>query len=333
MLIREGSAARNLEALLPVVNIKNWPSLAFCCDDRHPGDLLREGEMDHILRKAVGLGLSPIQAIRLATITPALHYRLTGKGAIAPAYFADLVVINELHEFQVEKVFYRGELVAVDGKLLRQLPDNEPVVGSVFNSINLPEVKGRFKITRPERARMARVIQVVPEQILTIGLQIPADEALKTPDLCRAAVVERHGRNGGVGLGLVRGFGLQRGAIASTVAHDSHNLVIIGRDEVSMETAARTIQEMGGGMAVVDGDEVLATLPLPVAGLMSSRSALEVAEAHEELQQAARRLGCQLPAPFMTMSFISLPVIPELRLTDRGLVDVERFVPVDLWIY
>jgi len=329
LLIREGSAAKNLEELLPLVNDDNYHRCAFCCDDCHPAHLLGEGHIDYVLRKAVGSGLPAVRAVAMATLNPALHYGLKDRGAIAPGLLADLVVVNNLQEFRVGQVFKAGKQIALNGQYLGETNSAEDV--DSVKSLPLPEVSGRMVLFPVPGSNMARVIEVIPGQILTRNLLLPIKEALSDPTINTLAVVERHGRNGNIALGLVKGFNLERGALASSVAHDSHNLILVGKDPASMEYAAQVVARMGGGMAVVDGDEVLAVLPLPVAGLMSPLPAAAVAAAHKSLEAAARRLGCRLEAPFMTLSFLALPVIPELRLTDKGLVDVNLFSLVDIW--
>jgi len=330
IIIREGSAARNLNLILPVVTEANCSNLLFGCDDRSPADLVNEGEIDCVLRQAVSRGLDPVRALQMATINTARHYNLPGLGAVAPGYQADLVVLNCLEDFQAEMVFKAGTLVARNKKLLAGLPVSEDI--RMRNTVRLPELKGRLELNMPAGRVLARVIEVLPDQIITRGVLAPAGELTAAQGIARVAVVERHGKNGNVAVGLVRGFGLKSGAIASTVAHDSHNLIIVGLTAGDMELAARTVAETGGGLAVVSGGKVLATVPLPLAGLISDQDARTVAAQHQELHKAAREIGCLLPSPFMTLSFLSLPVIPELKITDRGLVDVKRFELVDLWV-
>ncbi|NLI13034.1 adenine deaminase [Pelotomaculum propionicicum] len=330
IIMREGSAARNLISILPIVTEKNCPNILFGCDDRSPADLVNEGEIDFVLRKAVSYGLDPVMAVQMATINPARHYNLPGLGAVAPGYRADLVVLPNLADFQAEMVFKEGVLVARDNKLLAGLP--APEDKSVRNTVCLPELRGRFELDVPAGKNLARVIEVLPDQILTRCVFVRPAELTAAHDIARVAVVERHGKNGNVAVGLVRGFRLENGAIASTVAHDSHNLIIVGQSAGDMELAARTIAATGGGLAAVSGGKVLAALPLPLAGLISDQDARNVAAQHAELHKAAKKLGCTLPSPFMTMSFLALPVIPELRITDMGLVDANHFQLVDLWV-
>lgn len=329
LIIREGSAAKNLLALLPVVNEKTCPNIFFGCDDLHPADLLFAGGINKILRKSVAAGLDPVMAVRMATINPARHYNLPGLGGIAPGYQADLVVVDNLTNFRAEMVYKKGNLVARNGKILCRPP--AVINEKVLKTVHLPNLKGKLALPKPLRDSLARVIQVFPDQILTGSLLLPAGKIAAAQDIARVAVVERYGKNGNVALGLVKGFGQINGALASTVAHDSHNIILVGTNEEDMEFAARTIAALDGGLTVVSAKKALASLALPVAGLMSTQDAATIAAQHEKLHESARKIGCILPSPFMTMSFLALPVIPELRITDRGLVDVHRFEFVDLW--
>ncbi len=335
LIIREGSAAKNLADLAPVV-IEGGPALARRCtfgsDDVHPHDL-REGHLNRVLRKAVVLGLHPLQAVQMCTLNAFEHFGLARRGAVAPGYQADLVLVRDLRDFEPVLVVKAGKKVASGGGLSVDVPaiGLEGLRGTVRRS---PVTSAIFRI-RAEGAR-ARVIEVVPDQIVTrAGVAAPpVGEGLwladPSQDLLKVAVIERHSGSGGLGLGFVRGFGLRRGAMASTVAHDSHNLVVVGASDEEMVLAANTVIGSDGGQAVVAGSQVLAHLPLPLAGLMSELPIAEVSERVSQLERAVRSLGCTLPSPMMTMSFLALPVIPELRLTDRGLVDVREFRLVPL---
>ena len=320
ILAREGSASKNLEEALKALNPASFSRAAIVSDDRHPESLLEEGHLDSSLRKAVSLGLSPVDALRLVTINPALAFDLDRVGAVAPGYFANLVLLQDLHSFSIRSVYYRGTLAAENGKLaspLRILREE-----SVLSTVTLPE-RMEEKLVYPQNC-LVNAIRVFPDQILTRKEIRPASAA-RTGELNFAAVIERHGKNGNIGTGFVSGFGLKTGAIASTVSHDSHNIVAVGASPSEIASAARALARMGGGYVIVRNGEVLASLPLEVAGLMSLKPAGEVASSLKILHQIAGSLGTPLPSPLMTMSFIALPVIPEIRLTDKGLVDVGKF--------
>ena len=320
ILAREGSASKNLEETLKALDRFSLGRAAIVSDDRHPGSLLEEGHLDASLRKAVKAGLDPVEALRLVTINPALAFGLSGKGAVAPGYYADLAILEDLASFKAISVFHKGRLAARDGKLMRELSVLEEK--SVLSSVTLP-ADLEAKLVYPEKGSV-RVIKVFPEQILTKKETARVSDAA-CGAINLAAVIERHGKNGNVGVGFVSGFNLKAGAIASTVSHDSHNIVAVGTSAGEIAFAARSVAEIGGGYVVVKNGEVLARLPLEVAGLMSREPAAKVASALKDLHEKAASLGTTLPSPLMTMSFIALPVIPELRLTDKGLVDVGKF--------
>lgn len=325
ILAREGSASKNLGETLKALDRFSISRAAIVSDDRHPGSLLEEGHLDSSLRKAVAAGLSPIDALRLVTINPASAYRLTRKGAVAPGYYADLAVLEDLSSFKASSVYHRGTLAARDGKLIKGSSILE--YSSVVSSVHLPpDLEAR--LVYPEEGNV-NVIKVSGDQILTRKEIRPASEA-KGGCLNFAAVIERHGKNGNVGVGFVSGFGLKSGAIASTVSHDSHNIVAVGASPSELAFAVRSLAGMGGGYAAVRDGEVLASLPLEVAGLMSREPASVVAASLREMHDKAYSLGSSLPSPLMTMSFIALPVIPEIRLTDKGLVDVGAFKIIPL---
>lgn len=329
--IREGSTARNLRELLPLVNSAAEGRILLVCDDKQPEDLLEVGHLDHVLREAVAAGLDPITALRLVTLNPAQRFRLPGRGGIAPGFFADLVVVEDLRTFEVSMVFKEGRKVAEGGALLESIPLGPPAPGAM--NIAWEKIPG---IGLPAESKRMRVIQVIPDQIVTgTVLETPRVEggmAVSDParDLLKICVFERHRGTGKVGVGFIRGFGLREGALASTVAHDSHNLVAVGVRDADILEAARRVEAMGGGQVAVKGGEVLAELPLDVAGLMSTLPLGEVAGRVRTLRKAAGKLGCPLEEPFMTLSFMALPVIPELKITDLGLFDVISFrhVPV-----
>ncbi len=334
IFLREASNARNLRDLLPLATPANERRLCLCTDDRHPVDLLEEGSIDHLIRLAISAGVDPVVAIRMATLNTAEHYRLDDRGAVAPGRRADLVVFSDLSAPRAERVFAGGELVAENGRMIHERQQRS--YGHLPRTVRIDPDLLDFSI-RAAGSR-ARVIEVIPDQLITHHLtrEVPVQDglALADPanDLLKMAVVERHRGTGNIGLGFVQGVGLTRGAIAGTVAHDHHNLVVIGADDASMRTAALAVAREGGGLAVALGDEVLALLPLPIAGLMSDRSIEEARDLMQGLLDAAHGLGARLRDPFMAMSFLALEVIPSLKLTDKGLVDVERFEIVSLFV-
>ena len=334
LMIREGSLAKNLTDLLPAVNTSTLGRSLLVTDDCHPEDLMQRGHLDHLLRQAVSLGLDPLSAITMVTLNPAGYFGLKDRGALAPGLAADLVVLQDLKEFRVEKVWKRGRLVAEDGRLLPEVELADTPVP--FTALQVGPLNAEV-FSPPVTGDLVKVIGLIPGQLLTNKLVLPTpvrNGRLGTDverDLLKLAVVERHHRSGRVGLGLVQGFNLKKGALASTVAHDSHNLVILGVNETDMLAAARHLMELGGGLAVVAEGRVLADLPLPVAGLLSPAPLEEVAQAHGRLREAYRSLGGTLADPFMALSFLSLEVIPALKLTDLGLVDVTRFEVVSLF--
>jgi adenine deaminase len=327
LMIREGSSEKNLEALLPLVNDQTWPRCLFVVDDRSAADILHDGDIDAVVRKAIGLGLDPVRAVQLATINAANYFRLEGLGAIAPGYFANLIMLDDLTDFHVKTVYYRGRLVAQDGQPLF------PEYSTPHKPIGTIHVKPFTKESLALRAsdKNFPVIEVVPGQIVTrkkmmnvnvVGGYITPDTGR---DVLKAAVFERHHATGNIGLGLVTGFGLKRGALASSIAHDSHNIVAVGASDEDIVTAVREVERMQGGLAAVGEGRVLASLPAPIAGLLSDQPLENVVAGLEKMDSAARQLGSNLPAPFAVLSFLALPVIPELRLTDLGLVDVNEF--------
>jgi adenine deaminase len=327
LLIREGSAARNLHALLPLLAEYGPGRIAFCTDDREPEHIADDGHVNSMVRDAVAFGIPPVAALICATHSGATWHGLEHLGAVAPGYRADLLVLPDLESFV-------PAIVLKDGRPPAEIPQAD-VPDWVRHTVRIgafgPE---QFRV--PWTGGSARVIGIVPGQIITDSLVDEpahrAGEAIADPkrDLAKIAVIERHLGTGRAGLGFVRGFGLERGAIASTVAHDAHNVVVVGMNDASMAAAVRRLANRGGGIVVVDGAEVLAELPLPVAGLLSDAPLDEVVAASRAVIEAARSLGCELEAPFQHLAFLALSVIPSLKLTDRGLVDVDRFELVPL---
>jgi adenine deaminase len=335
IMIREGSLAKNLKELLPLVMTCNARNFLLVTDDRHPDDLVREGHINYLLRQAIGLGLNPLLAFQMATLNTAEHFGLRHLGAVAPGYQADLTVLKTIPGMEVEAVFKRGTLVARNGEYIG--PSIKTDYREQHRPLSVPNLTpGRFEI--PVRGNRAQVIELIPDQILSRHIQAKIhsrDGKLwldPEEDLIRLAVVERHQGSGNVGLGLVKGFGLQRGALASSVSHDSHQIVVIGRDPAEMFLAVKAIEALNGGLVVVNGREVTAQLPLPIAGLMSDQPLKTVIDQKDRLIKAAAATGCHGANPFMALSFLALPVIPELRITDRGLVDVSRMEIIPLFV-
>ena len=334
VFFREATNARNLEALLPCLTPKNLRSVCLCTDDRQPTDLMDEGGIDAMVRTCIAEGVDAVDAVRMATLHPALYFGLQDRGGIAPGRRADILVVEDLSGMAPSHVFSGGRLVAEGGACLpwtQEAPPRPPKP-----SMDVPW--DRVDLSMPARDGQARVIGVIPHQILTEtrimaptlrGGVVVSDTGR---DLLKIAVIDRHTGSGRVGLGLVQGLGLKQGAIAGTVAHDHHNLMVVGADDESMMAAARSVAEMGGGLAVALGGEVHGSLALTVGGLMSEAPLQEIRGTFESVLGAAKRLGTSLHDPFMAMSFLGLEVIPSLKLTDRGLVDVEAFEIVDFWV-
>lgn len=334
IFIREGTTTRNLKPLLPLITPQNHTRLCFCTDDRQPNSLMDEGSIDFMVRTAIALGIDPVMAIRMGTLNTAQYFRLHDYGVIAPGKFADMVVFSDLHNLQPEMVFRGGELVAQDGVMLKERLPLRPI--DLRGSMNVRPDSLDFRI--PAEGDQIRVIGGLGDQVVTghhiMDANVVNGEAVADTerDILKMAVVERHRASGNIGKAFISGFGLKHGALAGTVAHDHHNLVVIGADDASMRRAVQAVVEMGGGLVAVDGDTVLGTLPLPVAGLMTEQPLDQVRREYDKLIAHAQTLGSTMPDPFMAMSFMALEVIPKLKLTDVGLVDVEQFKVVDLFV-
>ena len=325
LMIREGSAEKNLEALLPLVNDSTYHRCMLVVDDRNAKDLHSDGDVDAVVRKAVGLGLDPIRAVQMTTVNPARYFGLEGLGAIAPGYWANLLVLEDLKAFRVEQAYYRGRLVAQEGRPLFGMDMEE--APSLGHTVNIRPFSPSDLALRSSRDTLP-VIEIVPGQVVTRRTEerVQVRHGVVAPDpsrdLLKLVVVERHHATGNIGVALVRGFGLRRGALASSVAHDAHNVVAVGVSGEEVYAAIKEVERKQGGLAVVSDGKALASLPLPVAGLLSREPLETVVGKLEELEVAAKGLGCLVESPFSVLSFLALPVIPELKLTDRGLVDV-----------
>lgn len=327
--IREGSAARNLEALIKRVTPQNLRRVLFCTDDRHPGDILREGHIDNNVRTAIRKGMPPISAIRIATLNAAECYRLYNHGAIAPGYQADLIVFDSLERFNINQVFKKGQLVAEKGQALFDVAEQsgDQVRNTVkLHAMDLEQLKLKLE------GDIANVIRLLPHSLVTekvvrkvevAGGYFTHNEKL---DILKLAVIERHKATGNIGLGLIENFRLRKGALASTVAHDSHNLIVAGTNDEDMLVAIEEIQRMGGGLVIACDGAVVKSLPLPIAGLMSDQPLKALDVELNALLETAYGMGVNTTMdPFMTLAFLALPVIPDIKLTDLGLFDVTKF--------
>ncbi|OQA19385.1 MAG: Adenine deaminase [bacterium ADurb.Bin363] len=338
IMIRDGTTARNLKSLLPLINPYNSRRCSFCTDDRNPEDLLTEGHINYIVKTAIKEGLDPVMAIQIATINTARYFGLYHLGAVAPGYYADLVVFDNFRDFNIKQVYQKGQKVAEDGKFLGKLPDvkKRPLRSTV--NVKWLDIKDfLIPMSKDFSGNCGRVIGIIPDQIITRNLveklSVSNGFVISDPsrDLLKIAVIERHMASGNIGLAFVKGFSMKHGAIASSVNHDSHNIIVVGANDRDMLSAVIEVIRMKGGQCVVRDEKVLASLPLPIAGLMSDLPIEVVRDRIKEMTDAAHSMGCILSDPLMTLSFLALPVIPELKLTDKGLVDVAKFSIVPLF--
>ena len=335
ILIREGSAARNLEILIKGVTKENSRRCLFCTDDKHPEDILMGGHIDNNLRLAVKHGIHPITAIQMATINVAECYGLKNLGAIAPGYYADLIVLDDLEDFYVSMVFSKGIKVAEAQKPLFKINNHD--YSKVTNTINMKEIN-KEDLEIKVKSDMVNVIKLLPHSLVTqkVERRINRKENVfqynKEEDILKLAVIERHKATGNMGLGLVEGFKMKKAAIALTIAHDSHNIIVIGDNDKDMLVAIREIAKVGGGITIASEGDILKTLPLPIGGLMSNATMEEVNfQLRDMLDIAYNKLGVNKNIdPFMTLSFLALPVIPEIKLTDMGLFNVSDFSFIEL---
>ena len=335
VMIREGTAAKDLDALIPVLKTSNTRKCIFVTDDRHPADL--KEHINGMVRRVVEAGVDPIKAVQVASLNTAEYFGLKDLGAIAPGYKADLLVLPDLKTFKPDIVLKDGQVVAQDGKLAVEITENDAI--ATRNSVNVRWITmDDFKIqTEGDGVKKVRALEVIPHQLITKSVmsdvKVVDGNAISNveTDTLKICVIERHRATGNIGKGFVKGFNLKCGAIASTVAHDSHNMIVIGTNDFDMYTAAVALIKCQGGKVVVKDGEIISQLPLPIAGLMSDKEFDFVVEKCDELNKAAHSIGCKLEDPFMTMGFLSLPVIPELKITDKGVFDTNKFDFVDIF--
>lgn len=336
VMLREGTAAKNMRSLLPTVNPDTAPYFMFCADDKIPAELLDSGYINYMVKTAIEEGVSVANALQIATINAARHYGIKDAGAILPGRKADLLVFDNLDEWKPRQVYKDGRLAVDNGQLLQEGRNCDS--SSLEHTVNLaPVTVESFRL--PLKTEMANVIGLVPYQIVTnkAALSVKRVDGCAVSDvendILKLAVLERHHATGNIGLGLVKGFGLKRGALASTVGHDSHNLIVIGTNDEDMLAAVQELQRIGGGICIAEDGQIRGVLPLPVGGLMTNEPALMVAKQQAEMIALAREMGVpEFYSPFLTLAFLSLPVIPSLKLTDRGLVDVDsfKFIPLEV---
>jgi adenine deaminase len=356
IMIRQGTHEKNLQDLIPIINDFNSSHISLVSDDRDPIDLKENGHLDYLVRTAISFGIPPLRAIQMVSINTARYFGLENMGAIAPGFKADFILLDDLESFCISEVFLEGNKIDKAGikntrrqrnRVFDDNSNNHSLKSSFLqNTMHIWSLKepSMFMIPANHNAATAtssglNVIGVIPGQIITQKriispkidekLGVVADEKR---DLAKIAVVERHHRTGNVGLGFVQGLGLERGAIASSVAHDSHNVIVAGMNDSDMLSAVRYISSIGGGLAVAENGHIKAGLPLPIAGLMSNQPIESVVSTLKAVNQAALKLGSNVTRdPFMLLSFLALPVIPSLKLTDRGIVDVDKYRFTSLW--
>lgn len=335
VMIREGTAAKNLKNLLPAVNEANARRFVFCTDDRHLEDIATEGHIDNSVRTAIKAGINPVTAVRMASLNTAEYFGIKDLGAIAPGYQADMLVVRNIDTLEIEKVFKKGRLVSENGKIKEgAVKDYAGKLPLSMNVVNLSPEAFALKAG----GKKARAIEVIPHEILTKTAIVQVKEkngyvqADIENDVLKISVVERHHGTGNIAKGLVKGFGLKRGAIASSVSHDSHDIIVVGTNEKDMYTAVSEIVKNGGGITAALDGKIIESLALPVAGLMSEESGLFVREKVKALYAAAEKLGSSIPDPYMAMAFLSLPPLPEIRITDHGVIDAVKFQVTDVFV-
>lgn len=333
IMIREGSTAKDLNALYPIIKDKNKNRLMVCTDDKHPNELKEQGHINYILKRLVEKGVDPITAIQLATINPATYFRIKRAGAIAPGYFGDLVVLNDLNRFGVDKVFIKGELIAENGDMVEKIERSKIQIRDTVNIKWLEEKDFKIKdIGKKVKIIKANKGSLITEQLVDyVKSENGFLESDIEKDYLKIFVIERHFGSGNIGKGFIHGIGLKKGAIGSTISHDSHNLIIVGVDDKSIFKAAKHLNKVGGGIVITEGDKVIVDLPLPIGGLMSDKDVDFVNNRLKKVEELFKKLNTKVVNPLMTLSFLALPVIPYLKITDKGLVDVEKFNYVSLY--
>ena len=334
VLIREGTVAKNLKELIKVASIKNSRRLCFCTDDRHIDDLILNGSIDSSIRYAIKAGLNPETAIQMASLNSAECYKLNDLGAIAPGYKADFIILNNLENFQIQSVYKDGQLVADNGILVKNNIPTPKI--KTTNSLNIKDLlKDKLDITLYNKS-IINVIKVIPNKLETIHLREPISSPSNKfiadieKDLLKVAVIERHKGTGNVGVGIINGMELKSGAIATTIAHDSHNLIVVGTNDSDMLFATEKLKEIGGGIIVVEDGKVLSSIKLEIGGLITDRPINSIMNDLEELHNSIKKIAPTINFnPFLTLSFLSLPVIPDIKITDRGIFDVKKFNFID----
>ncbi|WP_144461185.1 adenine deaminase [Siminovitchia fortis] len=337
VMLREGSAAKDLVTLLKAVNEQNARRCLFVTDDKHLDEIIDEGSIDFNVKTAIREGVDPLTAVQMATLNAAECFGLKTKGAIGPGYEADLLLLNDLEKVDIERVYKGGRLVAKNGDVIRPAKPSVTPPSIITGSINISSVSLEDLKVKMSEGNMANIIEIRPKMIVTKHLVEEVDvidghfQPSVEKDQLKIAVIERHYRTGNIGLGVIKGLGIKNGAIASTVAHDSHNIVAAGTNDEDLLKAIQMTADMKGGLAVVEGGNLIASLPLPVSGLMSDMEYRVINERIHELNGALKKIGCSMEFnPFITLAFLALPVIPELKLTDNGLFDVKTFQHIDI---
>ena len=333
VLIREGTVAKNLSELIKATSIANSRRVCLCTDDKHIDDLIKNGSVDNSIKMAIKYGLRPETAIQMATLNTAECYNLKNKGAIAPGFIADFIILDNLENFKINSVYKNGKLVVKDNKLLDEVRKDNYTF-NIENSINIGDItKEHFKISIKDKVKL-NVMGIIPNKLESKHLKINIEEldyneefiSNIEKDLIKIAVIERHKSTGNIGLGIISGIGIKEGAIATTIAHDSHNIIVSGCSDEDMIFAVNELQKIGGGIIVVKDNKILASIQLEIGGLMTKRNSEEVINDLNNLHKSVNEISPNINFnPFLTLSFLSLPVIPDLKITDKGLFDVTKF--------